>query len=149
MANDSTIGRALGPGQRERIVRSERTDPRAIVAQAAWIAICATFIIVLAMGATLLNRFDYWYRFARYWSANWKWLILIPIAPWPIAASICIVVLLYEIFDPNYPPPRDAVATTRIIWPGSKERAFPPAGDSRPQVRGYIDFGLDGDDNDA
>jgi len=145
-------GRGSGfgqPGQRETIWRGERTDPRLVIRQAVALCAVAMVFIIIILAAVLLNSFENWRAFDRYVEANWRWLVLIPVIPWPVGCVVCIIVLWYEIFDPNYPAPRDALSTSRIIYPWSRERIVPPASAPIPRARGRIgvDFSLDGDDD--
>ena len=134
------------PGQRETIARGERTDPRVIIGQAAGWAVCGMFVVLVIMAAIMLNVGTTW----TYIGQNWKWLILFPILPWIGGAVLATFVLTIEIFDPNYPAPRDALPTTRILWPWSKERVqFPDASSGGGgRLRGQIDFSLGDDDVD-
>jgi hypothetical protein len=107
------------PGQRERIVRGERTDPRVIIGQAAALA-----------GVTLFG-----FVVVRLYIYGWDWInerelhgTFGPVAIILILACVIADIMLFvEIFDPNWPNPRDATDSTRPNFPWSGERQPVPA----------------------
>jgi len=110
-------GGLAAPGQREQIVRGERTNPLTIAWQALWA------LIVFALAFLIFRGYI----------AAWEWITdnhlhswLMP--PAIIAILVCLFagcVLVIEIADPNWPNPRDATQSTRPLFPWSRERTQP------------------------
>jgi uncharacterized integral membrane protein len=115
------------PGQREQIVRGERTDPRAVIVTGVAIGAVGAFIVLLIMGLIMLNVRTSW----AYIVKHWRWLIIFPLLPWIAGGCFTIIVLYVEINDPNWPPPRDATPSTAPLHPLSKERMQPKGRSSR------------------
>ena len=135
------------PGQRETIVRGERTDPRAVLGQAAALALCGTFIVLIVMAFWMLNAKTTW----KWIGENWRWLAIFPVIPWIFAAVGAGIMLFVEIFDPNWPNPRDATPSTTPNFPWSKERMQPKGGTSRIKLTDLLnalDLEMESDDGD-
>ena len=132
------------PGQRERILRGERTDPRIIIGQAVGLALVGTAIVAILIGAVMLLSIPTWRAFRQAVENGWRWMTLLLITPWLIAAGASAVVLWIELFDPNYPAPREAAQTTKVLWPWSKERVQPKQV-IRARLPGSVDFSLPDD----
>jgi hypothetical protein len=111
------------PGQKEIVRRSERTDPRIILGQAAMWAAIASVVILIIMAAVMLNVRTSW----RWIGNNWRWLAIFPVLPWVLGGIMACIILTIELSDPNWPSPRAATGSTRILWPWSKERQPPTA----------------------
>jgi len=107
-------------GQRETIIRGERTRAQEIVNQAKWMAFCFTFIVVAA------ESFYLWYIDARWYDIrHWLFELAVPVAvPFAFGALCAGVQLFIEIFDPMHPSPRKATSSTRPNFPWSKERGL-------------------------
>jgi len=131
-------GGFTAPGQREQIIRGERTDPRAILGQAGVWGGLGSFIVLVVMGGILVNKLYRVRDVFFYVADNWRWLGLIVIAPIVIAAVLAMYALFIEIFDPNWPPPRDATPSTRPLMPHSKERMQPKAESRTVKVKDLI-----------
>jgi len=121
------------PGQRETIVRGERTDPRSILGQAFVWGACGSFVVLVVMVFIFWNKGVRWYWI---WD-NLRWLAIFPVAPFVIAAVLAVYALTVEIFDPNWPPPRKAMSSTRPVWPHSQEREQPKV-DRRVKVADFM-----------
>jgi hypothetical protein len=100
------------------------------------------FVIVLVMCAVLTLSVPTWRVLRERLHEHWRWMLVVIVSPWMIAGALAGIVLVVELFDPNWPAPRDAVATTRIIWPWSRERVQPKQ-IVRARLPGTIDFSLD------
>jgi len=79
-------------------------------------------IILIVMCAVLTLSVPTWRALWETLRVHWRWMLVVVVSPWVIAGTLAAVVLAIELFDPNYPPPRDAVATTRVIWPCWQKR---------------------------
>lgn len=113
------LGIGGGKGQKEVIVRGERTDPRAILAQAA-----ALVVITLLMFAVVRTYVHFWDWITRNRLHGWlapAALILV------VVGGFTDIILAQEIADPNWPNPRDSTSSTRPLWPWSREREKPPS----------------------
>ncbi|NIV30514.1 MAG: hypothetical protein GWN58_13750 [Anaerolineae bacterium] len=105
------------PGQREGILRGERTDPRVIIGQGIGLAV----VLLFAFGVIRVYIY-YWDWITRYKRHG----TFAPIAI--ILVGVCLVVgamLFVEILDPNWPNPREATGSTRPLFPWSKEKQQP------------------------
>lgn len=111
---------ALGPGQRERIVRGERTDPRVIIGQ-----VGALIAVVLLAFVVVRTYIYYWDWITKNEAHDWLSPIGIILV---FGCGVAAYVLFIEVFDPNYPNPRQATGSTKPLWPWSRERQ-PPEGD--------------------
>jgi len=106
-----------GPGQREQIVRGERTSPLMVVWQALWA------LIVFAVAFLIFRGYI----------AVWEWLTDNHLHSWFAAPAIisilvCLIagaILVIEVVDPNWPNPRKATGSTRPLTPLSREREQP------------------------
>lgn len=134
-----------GQGQKEIITRGERTDPRAVLATCAALGAAGAVLVLLIMAAVMLNLGTTW----KWIGQHWKWLALFPLLPVLIAFGVAVYVLFIEVFDPNYPPPRKATATSRVVWPWSKEREQPVKVLSLPLTKSALSFMLDGEDQNV
>lgn len=139
MANRTTGFTA--PGQRESIVRGERTDPRAILGQSAAWAACGSVLSVAVAAIVAICGYGWWVV------DHWRVFGVALVAPWPIAALLALVALTVEIFDPNWPPPRKATGSTRPLWPHSGERERPSNPPSSVRL-GDLYADLDEDDDE-
>lgn len=107
----------IGRGQVEHIQRGERTSPIVIIGQG------LALVAVTLFGFIVIRAYIYY----------WDWIAKNEFHGWFAPPAIILVlgcvivdwVLFYEIFDPNYPNPRQATETTRPLWPWSKERMKP------------------------
>ena len=115
------------PGQREQIVRGERTDPRAVMAQGGAIGLVGMLLVLLIMWVLMINVHTTW----KYIVENWRWLIIFPLLPWVAAGVFTTIILYVELNDPNWPNPRDATASTTPLHPLSKERMQPKGSSTR------------------
>lgn len=131
---------AGGQGQKEVIVRGERTDPWAIISQALWGAI-ASDIIVLSVFIIILVQIWWpgWYWFG----GSWRPLVIWLVVPWPVWALIAAAQLFIEVFDPNYPPTRKSVVSDKPLLPWRKSRDDKPQPKRKPD---YLIFGGGDDD---
>jgi len=108
------------PGQRENITRGERTDPRIILFQ----AICLVLVVLIAF--IVIRAYIWqWERITRNHLHSW----LAPVAIILVAGCVAAGIMLFvELYDANWPNPRDASPSTRPNFPWSKERFTPSGG---------------------
>jgi hypothetical protein len=126
------------PGQRETIHRGERTPAKVVIKQAAGLSLVLMVFLVLVTVGIMLTVQTEW----KWIVQNWRKLLWIPVAPWLLGCLLAGFVLFIEMFDPNYPAPRKATDTSRVIWPWSRERVQPKSV-IRARMPGTVDFSLD------